>query len=359
MADSPYPELKKTHSPAHKGTPWRDYKPAPAAPVWALIQGFGNYWILVAAVELGVFDRIGPQGRCTAGELAEALSCSEPHLHSLLDSLAALRLLELIDGRYRLTGTAERYLTRDGAASMVELVRVAPGPHDNWTRLVDTVRGGRVATPIEADPAAFYRPLVAATFPTQRRAAMFAARMIGFSRWPGAPIVLDIGAGAAPWSIALLEAHPDATAVVNDLVGVIELAVERATEAGVAHRCHFEPGDFSAMDLPTDLDVVVLGHVTRTEGADGAFELIERAFRSLRPGGVLLLADYFADVEPARSPFGTLMGATMMANTVRGLTFTNEQYVAWMQDAGFEAIRLLEPIGFQFVYVANRPRPRR
>jgi len=29
---------------------------------------------------------------------------------------------------------------------------------------------------------------------------------------------------------------------------------------------------------------------------------------------------------------------------------------AWLQDAGFEAIRLIEPIGFQFAYVASKPR---
>ena len=45
MADSPYPELKKTHTMAHTGRPWRDHKPPPSAPVWAIIQGFGSYWV--------------------------------------------------------------------------------------------------------------------------------------------------------------------------------------------------------------------------------------------------------------------------------------------------------------------------
>ena len=34
---------------ARTGRPWRDFKPPPSAPVWAIIQGFGSYWTLVAA----------------------------------------------------------------------------------------------------------------------------------------------------------------------------------------------------------------------------------------------------------------------------------------------------------------------
>jgi ubiquinone/menaquinone biosynthesis C-methylase UbiE len=354
MADSPYPELKKTHTAARTGTPWRDRKPAPAAPVWGIIQGLGTYWTLVAALELGVFDTIGTDRRVTAQDLATALDVSPPHLRSLLDSLVAIGVLELVDGRYGLNETAERYLTTDGAASMVDLVTVAPGPLGNWTHLADTVRHGRVTAPIEDDAAAFYRPLVSATYPTQRRVAMFTARAIGFARWPGSPRVLDLGAGAAPWTIGLLEAHPSATAVVNDLPDVLDLAAARLADVGLSDRCELRPGDFHAVPLePGGSDVVVLGHVTRTEGIDGARHLIGRAHEALRTGGRLLLADYFADPEPTRNPFGALMGTTMVANTRRGSTFTNEQYVEWLQGAGFGAVRLLEPIGFQFVYVAT------
>ena len=43
---------------ARKGRPWRDFKPPPSAPVWAIIQGVGSYWTLVAAIDLGVFDGV-------------------------------------------------------------------------------------------------------------------------------------------------------------------------------------------------------------------------------------------------------------------------------------------------------------
>ena len=61
--DAPYPELKKTHTMAHVGRPFTDYKPPPAAPVWAAIEGLGRYHVLLAALELGVQYCDRPDGQ--------------------------------------------------------------------------------------------------------------------------------------------------------------------------------------------------------------------------------------------------------------------------------------------------------
>ncbi len=354
MADSPYPELKKRHTLARTGRPWRDVKPPPSGPVWAVIQGFGSYWTLVAAVELGVFDGIERLGPTRVERLAEHLGASAPHLRHVCDVLVTFGFLDQVDGVYELTETAERYLCTDGAASMAALVRVAPGPHANWERLAEAVRSGSVAQPIEDDAASFYRPLVQATFATQHRAATRLGLRLGWARRPGLR-VLDVGAGRAPWAIAVLEQSPASTAVVNDLPEVLELAEEELAARGLASRAELRPGDFHEIDLGTSaFDLVVLGHVCRTEGDDGAAALVAGAARALRPGGQLVLADYFADNHRTQ-PFGVQMGLTMLANTRHGATVTHEQAVGWMQSAGLARVRLLEPIGFQFAYVATKP----
>jgi Dimerisation domain len=188
---------------AHTGRPWRDYKPPPSGPVWAIVQGFGSYWTLVAAIELGIFDGVQALGRCTIEPLAEHLSVSPEHLGHVCDALVTFGFLDQVGDVYELTETAERYLCTNGPASMASLIRVAPGPHGNWEQLAETVRSGRVGTPIEDDPAAFYGPLVEATFVTQHRAASRLGLRLGWSRRPGLR-VLDLGAGRAPWSIAIL-----------------------------------------------------------------------------------------------------------------------------------------------------------
>jgi SAM-dependent methyltransferase len=354
--DPPYPELKKTHTMARQGRPWTDYKPPPAAPVWAAIEGLGRYYVLLAALELDIFDTLQRTGPATVERLGDELGLPVDHLRSLLDAVVAMELLDQVTNVYELNDAARRYLVSDGPATMAELIPVAPGPHDNWTRLAETVRLGRPSIPIEDDPAAFYVPLVEGTFTTMFRCATRADLKIRYSALRR-PRILDLGAGGAPWAIAMLKGCEDGTAVVNDLPGVIDVAASKATEHGVVDRCEFRPGDFHRVELESDhYDLVVLGHICRTEGADGARHLIERAFAALKPEGRLILADYFTDIERKLNPHAVLMSATMMASTEKGFCFTHQQFSEWLGSAGFVDLRLIEPIGFQQSFVATRPR---
>ncbi len=357
--DAPYPELKKTHTMAHVGRPFTDYKPPAAAPVWAVIEGLGRYHVLLAALELGVFEVLNEapaDSGMTAGELARRLGLPELHTESLLDSVVALGLLDRVVDDFRLNDAARRYLLVDGAASMAGLIPVAPGPHENWTRLAATVRSGRPATPIDDDPAAFYVPLVEGTFTTMWRCAGRADFKMRYSAL-AAPQILDLGAGGAPWSIAMLQSCAGGRATVNDLDGVIDVARHKTAEHGVDDRCEFRPGDFHTIPLEeAAYDIVVLGHICRTEGPDGARHLVERAYGALRPEGRVVMADYFVGPNHKTNPHAVLMGMTMMASTVNGFGVTTAEATGWLRDAGFEALRLIEPIGFQFAYVASKPR---
>ncbi len=354
--DAPYPELKKTHTMAHTGRPWTDYKPPPAAPVWAAIEGLGRYHILLAALELEVFDTLQRLGPSPVDAVADALGAPVDHVRSLLDGVVALDLLDQFNDIYELNDAAKRYLVSDGPASMAALIPVAPGPHENWTRLADTVRNGRPATPIDDDPASFYVPLVEGTFTTMFRCATRADLKIRYSALR-APRILDLGAGGAPWAIAMLLGCPDGSAVINDLPGVVDVAAAKAAQHGVIERCEFRPGDFHTVDIEPDrYDIVVLGHVCRTEGAAGARHLIERAFAALQPEGRMILADYFVDIERKFNPHAVIMGTTMMASTERGFCFTHQEFSDWIRAAGFVDLRLVEPIGFQQSFVACKPR---
>jgi len=355
MRDAAYPELKTTHTIARAGRPFTDYKPPPAAPVWDVIEGYGRFHVLVSALELGVFDALERLGPSTGDRLADELGVSATHLTTLLEGVVAIHLLDQRFGLFELNDTARRYLTTDGAASMAALVPVSPGPLANWQQLTGTVRTGRPADPVDDDPVGFYVPLVEGTFTTISR---MAARADGFIRYSAldAPRILDLGAGGAPWTTAVLTANATATAVVNDLPGVIGVAERRLDDRDLADRVEFRPGSFHEIDLEADhYDLIVLGHICRAEGADRAGALIDRAFRALKPGGRVVLSDYFADRQRSLAGHALMMGVTMMASTVHGEALSYGDVADRLRVAGFEAVRLIEPIGFQEAFVASKP----
>jgi SAM-dependent methyltransferase len=261
--------------------------------------------------------------------------------------LVALELLRRDDRGYSLTPAAHTFLVRGGARSMRELVLHSPGPWENWPALDATVRGATAPRLVDAD---FYLELVPATFPTQFAAATLTAKLVGKVEH-----VLDLGAGSAPWTIALLRANPHANAIVNDLPAVIGVARATIAQHGIAERCEFRTGDYFTVPLPhAAFDVVVLAHVLRAEGLDGAARLLGRAVDAVRPGGVVLVAEYFVD-DDRRGPLDALLlGVTMMASTRLGKTYTYSECTRLLTGAGLDLVEVVRPVPFQEVMIGRK-----
>ena len=217
-ADSPYPEMKKGHTMARTGPAVARLQAA------AERTGVGDHPGRRFVLDAGRRDRprrvrrrSSELGPTTIEPLAAHLDVSAPHLQHLCDALVSFGFLDQVDEVYELTETAERYLCTDGPASMAALVRVAPGPlrqlgaagrhgahrrgrrrRSRTTRLRSTAHSSPRRSRRSCAPRADW------------------ACGSGWARRPGLR-VLDLGAGRAPWAIAVLEQSPGSTAVVNDL----------------------------------------------------------------------------------------------------------------------------------------------
>lgn len=338
---------------------------APVSPavVWEVINGYAAYQGLVAALELGLVDALaacGPDG-ATAAELAGAVGAADAdHVAVLADLLVSIGLLDADGRRYLLTPAAARFLVSSSPAQMRDLVRLSPGPQQAWQQLAETLRSGRPSTRVTDDPAAYLAPLVEATAPTQRAVATATAVFLDAAgRLPAAPLVVDLGAGSAAWSIALLAARPEARAVAVDLPGVAQTTRRLAADLGA--RVDVVEGDYLTVGLPDRADVVVLGHVLRAEPPARARELLHRAFAVAGPDAVVVVTDYPrpappTDVETDRA--ATLAAArheltlalTMLAST-DGAGVTVDQLSAWAAEAGWHVSDRLEPLPRQYVFL--------
>lgn len=334
-----------------------DTAPSPQAGpavVWELIQGHTRYWTVATAVRLGVFAAISGGGR-TGAAIAASCGADPVRLGGLLDALVGIGLLRRDGEDLALDDVAAAFLAPGGPAYMGDLVLHAPGVEENWPHLAETIRGGAPAHPVD-DDAGFWRAIARATFPVQYALACRTAVVAGLGAGAAPERVLEIGAGAAPWTIGLLEAMPQATAVVNDLPAVIGEARASIERHGLSARVAFADGDYRDMTLPAGaFDLAVLANVVRSEGDAGARALLRRVFGCLRPGGAVLVADYFVDQGRAEAVTALLLGVTMIANTRHGATFTVGTYRAWLEQAGFGEVRLLRVAAGAEVLLARRP----
>jgi len=198
-----------------------------------------------SARELGVIARLT---EAPADPAAVAADCglTLQGAEVLLSALAGLDLLELGgDGRFR--------PAYSGLVQLVELLRP-------WTSL-QPVLGGRprpanAATVAGAE--SLYPSLVSQIGALFRPSAERAAELLA---QPGLR-VLDIGAGAAPWSLAIAAREPSSTVTAVDLPAVMRSTRTAVRQAGFEDRYEFVEG--SAFDVdwgePATYDLALIAN---------------------------------------------------------------------------------------------------
>ena len=129
--------------------------------------------------------------------------------------------------------------------------------------------------------------------------------------------------------------HPAARASSTTLPGVLDDAGRSPRRAWPVRSCRrCAPGDFHddrhrARARTTSW---CSGTCAAPRATTGAESLVRRAFAALRPGGELLIADYFADNDRKHNPFGVQMGLTMLANTATAARSPTSRSTGWLRD---------------------------
>jgi hypothetical protein len=319
---------------------------------WRLVNGLPTYFAVLAADEVGVFEALA-DGPADVGALAARCGADPARLTALLvGNVAAGTLVTEGDG-FALTALSATHLVPSRQGYLGALLRQSPGLFENWPSLASTVAGGDPPREVTREPGTYLRSLVEATFPLQLAVARAVMSQQLSGRLPETASVVELGAGCAPWTIAALESLPRARALTNDLPGVIDAGARELDARGLADRVTFAEGSYWSVDLPVGAaDLVVLGHVCRAEGDEGAASLVRRAAGTLHGDGVLVVTEYLLDDDLAGPAQAQLLGTTMLANTRRGATFTRRQAKAWIEGADLRLVAEVSPVPPTAVLVA-------
>lgn len=311
--------------------------------------------VLVSGVDLEIFTHIA-NGNHTSEDIAKAAKASPRGIGILLNSLAALNFITKSDGTYDLTPLSEKFLVKGTPAYFGDFVKHIDSLWEPWGDLTRVVRTGKPFQRVDQEQGVeFFQKLVSQLFPMSYPCAKAAAEILGVGiTWKGLS-VLDVAAGSGAWGIAFAQNDADTRVTAQDYPSVLEVTKQFVGRFKLSPRFSYLAGNLREVNLGHDsYDLVILGHICHSEGAERTRILLSRAFGALKHGGKLLIADMIPDDERATSVFPLLFAVNMLVNTAEGNTFTMAEYREWLADAGFCGITTIDAHGPSPLIVAMK-----
>jgi len=154
--------------------------------------------------------------------------------------------------------------------------------------------------------------------------------------------LLDVGGAMGTYTVAFLQAVPRMTATLFDRPEVVGIARQFLGEIGLLHRVTLVPGDFYQEDFPGVHDLAFVSAIIHQNSPGQNVNLFLKIFRSLEPGGRIIIRDHVMDPDRTRPRDGAIFAVNMLAGTPGGNTYTFDEIRTGLAQAGFVHIRLLQ-----------------
>jgi 2-polyprenyl-3-methyl-5-hydroxy-6-metoxy-1,4-benzoquinol methylase len=310
--------------------------------------------ILKTACEISVFEVL-QDGPKDAKTVAETLSVPLNGISLLLDALVGLRLIERADlaahggsasiagggpATYVLNDESRVYLLKDSALFMGMYLKQQEELDKMWRSLTDTLTTGKPVMEVNLDARAeeIFPQLAEAIVPLNYAIACDVVQFLKSSKdYFDEPLtVLDVACGGAPWSIPFVQENAFTKVDALDFPAVLAVTKKSAEKFGVEPQYRYLPGNWSDVSVDGDhYDAAILGHILHSEGKERSAALIAYCHKALRPGGVLVIAEFMTNKEHNGPLFPLMFGLNMYLATTCGCVFSFDQLKEMCFDAGF------------------------
>jgi (2Fe-2S) ferredoxin/predicted O-methyltransferase YrrM len=325
------------------------------------IRGFQESRVILTAIELDVFSAVSgtgipacvpacapaPQAGMPVPQVAAKIGADARATEMLLNALVAIGLLTKQGDIFHNTPVAARYFIEgapdDARAALMHTVHL----WQRWSTLSDCVRAGTSVTYQEAAERSDHwtRAFIAAMHRNAAERAPHVVRAVGTE---GIERMLDVGGGSGAYSIAFAKAGEKLRAELLDLPVVCKLAQGYIEKAGLSGRITTRTGDLRSDDLGSGYDLVFVSAICHMLDEQENLDLIERCRKALAPGGRLVIQDFILEPDKTSPQSAALFSLNMLVGTEHGASYSEQEYAAWMREAGFAnvaRVRLPGPSG--------------
>ncbi|WP_030689042.1 methyltransferase [Streptomyces sp. NRRL B-1347] len=330
------------------------------------MQMAAGFWVsktLASAVELGLFPALAdhPADKNT---LATALGLKPRPAEVLLTACTALGLLDKTGDLYRNSPMTQAYLLPDKPHYFGGVVRFCDErEYVAWDRLPQALRTNR---PITWDPDSHESPFAdlepemidliwRGMHSLSASTAAVLATTCDFSPYRR---ILDVGGGSGAYLIELCKRHAHLTGTVYDLPPACEIAKQNIASASLDKTIATASGDFQRdAELPGGHDLILLSMILHDWDEATGRMLLRKCRDALPPGGAVMISELLVNPERTGPLDAALMGMNMLAETTGGRNYAEDEYLAWLKDAGFDEPEIIrfEAAGANGVVIGRRP----
>jgi len=325
------------------------------APILQTAFGFWSSKVLLSAIELSLFTRLGDRSM-TATELGAELGLHPRGTYDFFDALVALGFLER-DGdgpaaKYRNTAAGRLYLDRTSpryVGGIMEMLNARLFRF--WGDLTEALRSGKPQNEVKHGQKGMFEELYA----EEARLEQFLNAMTGLSRlnfeafaekfdFARYETLCDVGGATGLLSIEVAKRHPHLACTSFDLPMVEPIAKKSIAAAGLTSRVRTAAGDFFNDPLPK-ADVVTMGMILHDWNLEKKRHLIRSAYEALPKGGAFVAIEALIDERRRENAFGLLMSLNMLIEFGDAFDYTAADFRTWCRDVGFERFDVIHLAG--------------
>ncbi|BAC88246.1 class I SAM-dependent methyltransferase [Gloeobacter violaceus] len=298
------------------------------------ILGVGVSKAVLAADRTGVFKQLTDAPR-TAVELARATNCSLHGMQVLLESLEGFGFVHRKSERYRLTKEVAGWIDSDGglAKSLMQLV----GDNLQLLQPEDVAEGTPPISRGEPRSPACWADYLAMI---KNGGHQSSPQLVQWAKLDPAPRhLLDVAGGTADNSLAFCGRYPGLRADILELPEAARQGRRKIAAAGLDGHIRYIEGNLFETDWGKGYDLVVLSNVLHVLSARQCEAILAKAFRTLQPGGRVIIHDLFHPGSRGRISPGIGLFSLIYFVTCGGRTWPKPVLLEWLAGAGFGNIR--------------------
>ena len=298
-----------------------------------LVHSAHGAFAMLAGLKLDVFTPL-MAGPMTVEQVSDATGIGFTKLRPLLYSLVLAGLLTVENDRFSNTGESKHFLAAGSPAYM--------GARQGtwsifWNAALKTAESVRSGVPQamhdwSESPEESERWLRGI-----HRNSLAAGRDLAARRdFSSVQRMVDVAGGSGGLSVAVTEAWPHVEATVIELPTVASITQRLVDEAGARDRVQVVVANAFNDALPGSYDVAVMQRLIQVLSPGDASRALRNVSSVVRPGGFIYI--YGAILEDSRlAPYDEVIQTNIqLITTTEGQAYTEQEYLAWLAEAGFE-----------------------